>query len=289
MGGTGENQRLHHSKITPMTTTCYAVFERFVKAAQAGFFIHSESDNDKEFHFQNWVGARLDELSLDYDDPARNTYPDFRLVNTPEGYEVKGLKTPGRITNYDSNSQVPAGSHRGRQIFYIFGLYPKNLEPYPKAADGSRDYPVLDFVVCHGDFLNADHDYVHKNKAVKGFGTYGDIMIRDRKMYVPPTPFALTAGTGGLRTLIVPERLAKEDARFREVGRLTRVEASTLVVGYSFNLQSNDLTPETIANPGAGTEHKFVAYRLIDEPANAVTMRPYAEPDDDDAAEADEA
>jgi len=37
-------------------------------------------------------------------------------------------------------------------------------------------------VICHGDFLNADHDYVHKNKSVKGFGTYGDILIRDRKM-----------------------------------------------------------------------------------------------------------
>jgi hypothetical protein len=38
---------------------------------------------------------------------------------------------------------------------------------------------VLDLVVCHGDFLNADHEYVHKNKNVKGFGIYGDIMIRD--------------------------------------------------------------------------------------------------------------
>lgn len=272
-----------------MTTTCYDVFERFVKAARAGVFIESESDNDKEFHFQNWVGARLDELKLDYDEPARNTYPDFRLVNSPEGYEVKGLKSPGRITNYDSNSQVPAGSHRGRQIFYIFGLYPKNLRPYPKAADGSRRYPLLDLVVCHRDFLNADHDYVHKNKAVKGFGTYGDIMIRDRKMCVPPTPFALTAGTGGLRTLIVPERLANAGSRFQEVGRLTRVEASTLVVGYSFNLQNNDLIPETTPNPNAGTEHKFVAYRLKGEPSHVVSMMEYVQPDDDEGTEADEA
>ena len=75
-------------------TTCFDVFECFVKAAQAGIFIESENDNDKEFHFQNWVAARLQALKLDFDDPVRNTYPDFRLVHAPEGYEVKGLKSP---------------------------------------------------------------------------------------------------------------------------------------------------------------------------------------------------
>jgi hypothetical protein len=39
-------------------------------------------------------------------------------------------------------------------------------------------YPVLDLVICHGDFLNADHEYLHKNRNIKGFGTYGDVMIR---------------------------------------------------------------------------------------------------------------
>jgi hypothetical protein len=40
----------------------------------------------------------------------------------------------------------------------------------------------VDLVLCRGDFLNADHNYVHKNKSIRGFGSYGDIMIRDRKM-----------------------------------------------------------------------------------------------------------
>lgn len=44
-------------------------------------------------------------------------------------------------------------------------------------------------------------------------------MIRDRKMYVAPTPSALTDGTTGLMTLIVPETFTA-GARFREVGRL---------------------------------------------------------------------
>jgi hypothetical protein len=91
----------------------------------------------------------------------------------------RGLAYPGREVNYDSNSQVPSGSHNGRTIFYVFGRYP--AEP-----DGDS-FPVLDLVICHGDFLNADHEYAHKNKNVKGFGSYGDIMIRDRKMYVAPS------------------------------------------------------------------------------------------------------
>ena len=256
-----------------LTTTCYDVFERFVSAANSGVLIESESDNDKEFHFQNWVGDRLDELSMDYDELGRNTYPDYRLVHFAEGYEVKGLKSPGRIASYDSNSQVPSGLHHGRRIFYIFGLYPKSMVPYPKAPDGRRRYPLMDLVVCHGDFLNADNSYIHKNKSVKGFGTYGDILIRDRKMYVPPTPFAVTEGLGGFRTLIVPECLETTDSRFQEVGRLTRIETSKIITGYTFDLQTNTLTPEQLDNPNSGVEHHFVAYRLKGDPSNLVSIR----------------
>jgi len=252
-------------------TTCFDVFEQCMKAIQSGELIESESEKDKEFHFQNWFKTRLEKLHLNFDEPGRNTYPDFRLVNFTEGYEVKGLKWPGRDSTYDSNSQVPTGYHNGRQIFYVFGRYPADLTPYPKQVNGRRDYPVVDLVICHGDFLNADHDYVHKNKSVKGFGTYGDIMIRDRKMYVAPTPFALTDGTTGLKTLIVPESM-ESDPRFQEVGRLTRVEADMLVVGYIFDLRSNELKAERIRNPNAGTEHRFVAFRLAGDASKTVSM-----------------
>lgn len=252
-------------------TTCFDVFEQCVKAVQVGELIESESEKDKEFHFQNWIKARLISLSLNFDEPGRNTYPDFRLVKFTEGYEVKGLKWPGRDASYDSNSQVPTGYHNGRQVFYVFGRYPADLSPYPKQSNGRRQYPVVDIVICHGDFLNADHNYVHKNKSVKGFGTYGDIMIRDRKMYVAPTPFALTEGTTGLMTLIVPERM-EPGSRFQKVGRLTRIEAKTLVVGYTFDLRTNELKAERVANPSAGTEHYFVAYRLADQTSKPVTM-----------------
>jgi hypothetical protein len=240
-------------------------------AVQVGELIETESDKDKEFHFQNWFKARLEALGLNFDEPGRNTYPDFRLVKFTEGYEVKGLKWPGREASYDSNSQVPTGYHNGRQIFYVFGRYPADLSPYPKQSNGHRQYPVIDLVLCHGDFLNADHNYVHKNKSVKGFGTYGDIMIRDRKMYVAPTPFALTDGMTGLMTLIVPENMVP-DRRFQKVGSLIRVETNTLVVGYNFDLRTNEIKAEQIPNPDAGVEHRFVAYRLITQATKPVSL-----------------
>jgi hypothetical protein len=130
---------------------------------------------------------------------------------------------------------------------------------------------VVDLVLCHGDFLNADHEYVHKNKSVKGFGTYGDIMIRDRKMYVAPTPFALTEGATGLLTLIVPSDF-RADSRFRGVGELARIEADTHVVGYSFDLRTNNLRVETVPNPHKGATHSFTAYRLRSQSEKPVTM-----------------
>lgn len=252
-------------------TTCFDVFEQCVLAVQAGELIESVSAKDKEFHFQNWFQSRLLKLQVHFEGAGRNSYPDFRLVEHTEGYEVKGLAWPGRERNYDSNSQVPTGHHNGRQIFYVFGRYPADLSLYPEHGNGRRQYPVVDLVLCHGDFLNADHNYVHENKSVKGFGTYGDIMIRDRKMYVAPTPFALTEGTTGLMTLIVPEE-TEADPRYQKVGRLVRVEADTLIVGYTFDLRTNTLNAERIPNPRAGTEHVFAAYRLTAQAPKPVAL-----------------
>lgn len=252
-------------------TTCFDAFEQCVHAVQAGELIESVSAKDKEFHFQDWFQKRLRKLPIHFEGSGRNTYPDFSLVECAEGYEIKGLAWPGRERDYDSNSQVPAGHHNGRQIFYVFGRYPADLSTYEDLGNGRRQYPVVDLVMCHGDFLNADHNYVHKNKSVKGFGTYGDIMIRDRKMYVAPTPFALTEGTTGLMTIIVPEAFTAPD-RFQAVGGLVRVEAAELVVGYTFDLRTNELRSERIPNPSAGTEHRFTAYRLKTQASKLVSM-----------------
>lgn len=248
----------------PTKSTITDVFKGCVHSIRAGELISRESKKDKEFHFQNWVGHKLDKSGFNYELGGRNSYPDFRMVHYPEGYEIKGLAYPGREVTYDCNSQVPSGIHNGRTIFYVFGRY-------PKAPDGNK-YPVLDFVICHGDFLNADHNYVHKNKNVKGFGSYGDIMIRDRKMYVAPTPFGLLTGVAHMQTLILPEDFPIT-GEFQKVGKIIRRESDTLIVGYSFDLVNNNIVPETIPNPNAGKEHAFLAWRLHDGDSEPVALR----------------
>ncbi|MFE5474847.1 hypothetical protein ACFQ9R_04030 [Nocardia sp. NPDC056541] len=230
------------------------VFLECERARSDGDLIQRVSASDKEYHFQNWVQARIESCGLDFDEPGRNTYPDFRFVNHPEGYEVKGLEFPGREADYDSNSQVPTGNHNGREVFYIFGRY-------PKAERSVNEYPVVDLVVCHGSFLNADTEYIHKNKSFRGFGSYGDIMVRDRKMYVVPTPFALASGTAGLATLIVPADYQVQSDQLVQVGELERVEVEDVLVSYEFNMQTNEMVTYEEPNPKAGNVHRFRAYR----------------------------
>lgn len=241
-----------------------AIFKACVLAIQRGDLIEREGRSDKEFHFQNWFKRRLESLALNFDSPGRNSYPDFRLVRFAEGFELKGLAYPGRDADYDCNSQVPCGEHNGRQVYYVFGRYPVN-------PDGNR-YPVLDLVLCHGSFLNADNTYVHRNKSFRGFGSYGDILVRDRKMYVAPTPFALAAGTAHRRTLILPAGHPVDDDLV-EVGTLTRPEVDQVVVAYSFDLRTNEIATTHAPNPGAGRAHVFKAYRVAGDPADAVTLR----------------
>ena len=245
----------------------YSVVDIFFQCDQAisrGRLIHRTSRTDKEFHFQDWFQTRLEEIEISYDPPARNSYPDFRLVHSPVGYEVKGLAYPGREATYDANSQMPTGFHNGRTVYYVFGRYPKEAE--------EDDYPVIDLVLFHGDFLNANHNYVHENKHITGFGSYGDVMIRGRKMYVAPTPFALTDGAAGQRTLILPSD-ANVDERLEMCGELVRVETSQLLVGYLADLRENTLDPQFVENPSAGLEHRFAAYRVAGTNGPTVRMK----------------
>ena len=86
------------------------VFAECNKAVVGGVLIERANRSDKEFHFQNWFVRALAALSLNYDPPRRNTYPDFRLVASTVGFELKGLEFPGRWANFDCNT--PSTSRR---------------------------------------------------------------------------------------------------------------------------------------------------------------------------------
>ena len=103
------------------------------------------------------------------------------------------------------DSQVPHGEHNGRQVYYM-------LDRYRAKPDGNR-YPVLDLVVCHGSFLNADDTHVHKNRIFRGFGSYGDILVRDRKMYVAPTRVQIDFCKNHVSYLTFRFRLWRRDFR----------------------------------------------------------------------------
>lgn len=236
----------------PLKSQCVDIFLTCHHSILRGDLIQRISRQDKEFHFQNWFEDRLKEAQVYYEQKGRNSYPDFSLVHSPEGYEVKGVCWPGREADYDCNSQVPSGYHNGRTIYYIFGRYP--------STSSENEYPVIDLVIYHGDFLNADREYVHKNKSFKGFGSYGDLKVRDRKMYIAPTPYGLVSGVDRQITLILPDNYPP-DPRLESVGNLIRIEADSLVIGYSFDLTTNELTLNYKNNPSAGQIHSFVAYR----------------------------
>ena len=99
---------------------------------------------------------------------------------------------------------------------------------------------------------------MHENKSFRGFGSYGDILVRDRKMYVAPTPFALAEGTAHRRTLILPTE-HPVDGDLGECGVLVRREVEKVVVSYSFDLLSNEIGTKLVSNPNAGREHRFRA------------------------------
>lgn len=71
-------------------------------------------------------------------------------------------------------------------------------------------------------------------------GSYGDILLRDRKMYVAPTPFGLLSGVERQITLILPASWIQPDAAVA-VGDIKRIESDRMMAGYTFDLTTNTL------------------------------------------------
>jgi hypothetical protein len=91
-------------------------------------------------------------------------------------------------------------------------------------------------------------------------------------MYVIPTPFALLDGAAGYRTIILPEDVPVP-SELQLVGELIRIEVEEVIVAYSFDLQTRELTTKTTVNPTAGREHRFRAYRVAGTQGPQVKLR----------------
>lgn len=84
-------------------------------------------------------------------------------------------------------------------------------------------------------------------------------------------PFGLLTGVAYMQTLILPEGFLNT-SELQRVGTLTRREAAALVVGYDFDLRTNELALATIPNPSTGVEHRFEAWRRLKSGANPLLL-----------------
>lgn len=266
----------------PAPSQAVELFKQLAADVRARTPTVRDGTQDKEFHFQRWVGFALERLNCGAPN-TRNRYPDFVLDKSGEGFEVKGLEVnpdpappdrrPKRIATFDANSCPPSGLHVSPSglhvdlsIWYVFGRY---YSPDDAKVIGHRG--VLDLVLCHGSFLDARVDYEHHNTSFGGFGSYGDLRVRDRKMYIAPTPYALLEGTIGACTLVTPADYPNPDGLV-VVGEFGRREVAKRVAKYSFDMQLNALATQETRNPTAGTEHWFRAWRVQGDPGEQVRM-----------------
>jgi hypothetical protein len=85
-----------------------------------------------------------------------------------------------------------------------------------------------------------------------------------------PLTFSIAGRCSGFRVLRRHKRRRRGNCAAKSVRRPRNV----------FDLQTNQLRAKTVANPGAGREHVFRAWRLKGSPADPVSMsvqRPGAE------------
>jgi hypothetical protein len=240
-------------------TSVWEVLRASTRAIEAGVPT-SRTPDDKEFHFQRWFADRIREAGFETPEAGRNTYPDFPISGLQEAYEVKGITQRSREGDFDCNSALPSGTHEGSDVYYAFGRY-------QNVRQGGESPLVLDIAIVHGSFLNAGGDYVADNKSMRVVGSYGDVLLRDRKMYVAYTPYRLLANTKDRCTLVTPADWPNPPTDIREVGAFTRVEADEILIGYEADLRENTLTGKFEPNPNARRPHAFRAWTYDGERA----------------------
>jgi hypothetical protein len=245
------------------TPICVEVFLAACRAIQKKIAMTPRSANDKEYFPQDWFLDRVNEIShYTCEQSGRNSYPDF-WVNSREkreGYEIKSLSfTSGRPArkDIDFNSTIPSGKKEGCDVFLVFFLY---------TGSGSNARDVQSFVISHGDLINADHELadLHENHAIRGFGSYGDGFIRDRKMYVLPHPLTIYPKGIGMASLIVPSSWDVKHPNLKKVDTINRPMAEKRLKGYTIDLWGGEPSQVTENSPRANTLGAFDVFQFTD-------------------------
>lgn len=108
-----------------------------------------------------------------------NDHPDYIIKGV--GFELKSLKTRGQI---QFNSTIPCGGFKHGNLegecYYVVARY---------TAERTYGY-LADYSIVDGDYFNHDREWAfsHMNSQEAEFGTYGDGVVRHRKMYSFPSP-----------------------------------------------------------------------------------------------------
>lgn len=157
-------------------------------AAQAGTSaVTPRSRTDKEFAAQDWVADTLTAAGLRVRGNGRNSHPDLWVSAGVElvGVEVKSLAVDshGRFSrnDLDFNSTVPGPTVDGHPSLTCFV--------------GVAGTTIDTVSVCDTALINPI-DQAQPNRALQGFGAYGDGRLRVRCMTTFPHPPTIAARHG---------------------------------------------------------------------------------------------
>lgn len=243
-------------------THAVTIFLEMANAIKQGRSMLPRSANDKEYFAQDWFSDRVKATGLEAMQQGRNSYPDFWVsdVHITEGYEIKSLSfangRPAR-RDIDFNSTIPSGKKGDNECFLVFFLY---------TGSGSNPRPVHTVSLVHGDLINSDHALAdaHINVSITQFGSYGNGFIRNRKMYVLPTPITIDpTGIGKVR-LITPQNWNIQHSQLTNVGKITMRVADESISQYTIDMLGGKPVTEMKKNVNAGEEKHFDVFEVIE-------------------------
>lgn len=240
------------------------LFRSFARAHSTRIPAVKRSKDDKEYHIQDWVEQRAIEAGCETKVQGRNSYPDFwmSLDDTTIGNEVKSLAhySNGRPArrDVDFNSTAPQPRVNSRDCFLTFVLYRQ------ESSDTPLHGRVTTLCLTDISLLNADRDFLALNLSVKQFGSYGDGMIRNRRMYRFLHPVTLLEGFGieirDRSTLILPEssldRVEASRDGLVKIGSIERTTVPQRLASYRVNVRTGEIQP-TFVEQQPQSVHRF--------------------------------